>query len=72
MKKLKLDVDAVDVESFPTLDESGTQRGTVLGHTEPNHTCTIVSQYDYTCHATCANTCDQLRYTCGRTCIWTE
>jgi hypothetical protein len=72
MKKLKLDLDAMDVESFPTLDNAASERGTVLGHTQPNHTCTIETHYDQTCHDTCAATCDPLRFTCGRTCIWTE
>ncbi|HEX2077137.1 MAG TPA: hypothetical protein VHG08_05495 [Longimicrobium sp.] len=66
MKKLKLDVEAVEVESFPTQDEDGSRRGTVLGHSDTE------TQYQHTCWETCPNTCNQAHYTCARTCIWTE
>jgi hypothetical protein len=47
MKKLALDLDSIDVTSFPTTQDAAPQAGTV-------HGAEITS---ITCGATCANTC---------------
>ena len=49
-RKLRLDVDALTVESFRTDDEDALKRGTVHGYSPP---CTMYG----TCQDTCANTC---------------
>ena len=77
MKKLKLDLDDLKVESFETTPEVSNSRGTVVGYGfntfgrcetfdlltcfEPCETNTC----GHTCANTCANTCGS---TCGNTC----
>ena len=77
MKKLKLDLNDLKVESFVTSKEKKTQ-GTILGFNtasspDPQCTCGEVCYTDpkidpscvNTCAATCPYTCDN---TCGATC----
>lgn len=75
MNKLKLDLDALTVESFDTRTEASAQGGTVQAHQQSElgtcHDTCGESRYD-TCYETCAMTCDPLRLTCGKGCIWTE
>ena len=63
MRKLKLDLDALSVESFATTPEPRREGGTVFGQ---NH-CTCQTQCTCpgcpTCEATCGNS-----WTCGDTC----
>lgn len=79
MRKIKLDADALSVESFPTGDvvERG---GTVEGHMPPPdftqwtcdfayHTCANASQMLTYCGDPCGNTAVQY-YTCAQTCQW--
>ena len=73
MKKLKLDLDELSVESFATTPERGREGGTVFGQ---NH-CTCYTQCtcpgcptcdascNGTCGGTCAGTCDA---SCNGTC----
>lgn len=63
MRKLKLDLDALEIESFET-DETAEARGTVEGRNPPPvQTEATCGQYtcgnEYTCAQwyTCANTC---------------
>lgn len=67
MKKIKLDLDDLKVESFDTQPEEGEVFGYQCPTCPPNYTC------DATCPSTCAtcagqNTCDS---TCANTCGWT-
>ena len=55
MKKLKLNVDALQVESFRP-SQPDTARGTVQGH-EPTY---YGSCYCYTIEMTCPNTCQRV------------
>ena len=53
MKKIRLDVDALRVESFPTAKQDGAARGTVRGHTGVDcgtewMTC-VTERGEYTC-----------------------
>lgn len=64
MRKMKLDLDSLDVTSFPT-DETAESRGTVNAHRLPaaeetyGSACTFAGQYscDYSCDWTCAASC---------------
>ncbi|HEV2736456.1 MAG TPA: hypothetical protein VGV85_16540 [Longimicrobiaceae bacterium] len=73
MKKLKLDLEDLTVESFATTPESRGEGGTVFGQ---NH-CTCYTQCtcpgcptcDASCNGTCGGTCDaSCNGTCGGTC----
>jgi hypothetical protein len=74
MRKLKLELDALAVESFGTLPERDARRGTVeaFSHVCPATTLCIDTYNPATCVATCGscpgNTC---AFTCGATCNYT-
>jgi len=84
MKKIKLDLDRLDVESFAVVAERG-KDGTVHGHATPGCTpagqCnTLFSCYEYTCNgevscngelATCGHlaTCTDCAETCAESCV---
>lgn len=81
MRKLKLDPDALAVQSF-AVSTARDERGTVHGHVSPGCTpagaCeTLFTCYDYTCNGgSCdgAPSCGHLAYTCtdcGETCAET-
>lgn len=59
MKKLSLDMDELQVESFPTHREDEI-RGTVAGQNEP--------PYTQSCDGSCVNTCISCVNTCLNTC----
>jgi hypothetical protein len=64
MRKLRLDLDQLTVDSFDTVTAKS-ERGTVVGEQ-----CTCYTQCDTcpgcpTCNASCNGTCDQ---TCGDSC----
>jgi hypothetical protein len=75
MKKLRLNVDALTVQSFATADQASS-RGTVHGEecTCPtNCTCPGCPSCGETCPNTCAETCDDATcntcdYSCWDTC----
>lgn len=76
MPKLKLEIDALRVESFGT-DQADAVRGTVAGHNEPPYTESCGGTCDATCVScvnTCLNTCQDTCYdtcnTCLHTCEW--
>lgn len=59
MRKLKLDLEQLEVTSFDTAEESRS-RGTVLGHKLPPPTewhCEDTYVGYWTCDYTCANSC---------------
>jgi len=69
MKKLSLELDQLQVETFTTGGQRLPEKGTVQGHygtnhTQAGHTCDAVSCggtcYEYTCEWTCTQTA---RYT---------
>jgi hypothetical protein len=60
MRKLKLDLDQLTVESFDTNAPDGPRRGTVRAFMPPTPFIT--------CPLTCADTCDTCDYSCGGTC----
>jgi len=78
MAKLKLNVEALEVQSFLTTDEQARSPGTVEGH-DSGRTPSLTRQQscpgfeatcpatcdDYTCGGTCYDTCD---YTCQTNC----
>ena len=79
MQKLKLDLEAIEVESFASEDVPPTPRGTVKGHAPLTFECnsqTHTWERDYTCdeYGTCYYSCyDQtchLRDSCDGTCTW--
>lgn len=57
MKKLSLDLDALAVESFDTVDEASRQAGTVRGHDVSDTTC---GQRVCGCPSGSGNTCNAL------------
>jgi len=59
MKKLKLELDELSVESFPTA-RAEEERGTVAGQNEP--------PYTQSCDGSCVNTCNSCVNTCYNTC----
>jgi hypothetical protein len=70
MRKLKLDLDQLTVDSFDTLSADGAGRGTIEAFQTTAPPCTLeyYPTYAPTCAATCAScngTCDN---TCGSTC----
>ena len=52
MKKRKLDLNELDVETFATT-ESSRERGTVMGHATLGLQCTGACTADYSCGGTC-------------------
>lgn len=66
MKKLRLDLDGLSVESFGTHQDEDV-RGTVAGRNEPPYTASCDGSCDATC-VTCFNTCP---YTCQNSCYGT-
>ncbi len=78
MKKLKLNLDDLKVESFETTPEQPKPKGTVVGNAEPtelqpcdyseNPTDCLCVTYAATCPNTCYNTCASTCSTCGSTC----
>ena len=83
MRKLTLDLDALQVDSFAADDGGADARGTVEAH---NHTflhCPVVRteldgcvlntlEFQNTCQQTCLRTCDySCLDTCGGTCLHT-
>ena len=79
MKKLKLDLERIEVESFPTDAPDPSQRGTVEGHAELTYGCQSNTQtWDrgYTCdeYGTCYYSCYDrtchLFDSCDGTCTW--
>jgi hypothetical protein len=80
MRKLTLDLDSLDVQSFDPQPRLETDRGTVHGHESHDRPCTPMcpSMYDEatTCHVsdlgTCVVSCGSCGYTCavgGYTCV---
>ena len=77
MRRLKLDLDDLRVESFETTPEIGDTKGTVLGYgaTDWGNTCAasecgtcVGTCFGGSCVGTCAGTCGN---TCGSTCAGT-
>ena len=74
MRKIRLAVDALSIESFEPAPEREAPKGTVMGRdaSELGDTCMCTGMYDYTCHVnTCAAyaTCGGYpEYTCDYTC----
>jgi len=76
MKKLKLQLDELQVESFQTARGHAT-RGTVQGNAPPTSMCTdyIDCTWDFgcetqvaSCNGSCGNTCDATCGSCNGTC----
>ena len=65
MSKLKLDLDALQVETFHTR-EFDTVRGTVGGHFVPKETASCNGSCAVSCAGSCVNSC---AYTCPNTCV---
>jgi len=59
MKKLKMELDALQVESFD-IRRADDVRGTVAGQNEP--------PYTESCNGSCMNTCNSCVNTCLNTC----
>ncbi len=69
MKKLKLDLDQLEVQSFETTKQQDQGRGTVYGHGVLTCGCT---QGEETCAASCQScqaTCIECAYTVFHTCL---
>lgn len=80
MRKLKLDLDNLAVESFQTADGDAAARGTVHGEANGQTafggpcpvwtakvSCEIACTYD-SCAGTCANSCPETCFSCEATC----
>ena len=70
MKKLKLNLDELKIESFETSVQKPNNKGTIIGNTlETDDAPTCYNTYQYTCPETCAGayTCDA-KNTCQVTC----
>ncbi len=68
MKKLKLDLEDLSVESFATTPEPRAEGGTVFGQQCTCYTqctCPGCPTCDASCNGTCADSCD---FSCGDTC----
>ena len=63
MKKLRLDVDALLVQTFDTAAKAGKGKGTVRGHDPSNHFTLCFTQQGTTCEP--AYTCPECAYTLG-------
>ncbi len=72
MKKLKLDLEDLSVESFATTPEPRAEGGTVFGQQCTCYTqctCPGCPTCDASCNGTCGGTCDaSCNGTCGDTC----
>ena len=72
MKKLKLDLEDLSVESFATTPEPRREGGTVFGQQCTCYTqctCPGCPTCDASCNGTCGGTCDaSCNGTCGGTC----
>jgi hypothetical protein len=77
MRKLKLDLDQLTVDSFDTIPSEEPTRGTVEAHSHlcvsPFETCVDLQCPTGTCGATCAtcascDSCNATCYTCYNTC----
>lgn len=68
MKKLRLDFDELQVETFdPTADAARPRAGTVRGHWRTEYTCLETQCGEVTCES-CGGTCEYTCYTCPATC----
>lgn len=74
MKKLRLSLDDISVESFATLPARA-RTGTVAAHDLSDTTCQqiicdcITNGFEHTCQNTCGNSCDGTCYaSCNGTC----
>ena len=73
MKKLRLELDELRVDTFATTSKADRDKGTVRGHNSWNGQCETLPYEDsidlcpppYTAAATCVNSCYG---TCGNTC----
>ena len=78
MRKLKLDLDALEVESFDATVTGDDERGTVNAHAEYTWSCpsTHPTWYEHTCdEATCHYSCERSCFiydSCDGTCRWIE
>ena len=67
MKKLKLNMDELKVESFETSTIESQKNGTVKGFATQEVTrCFVCTEIGDTCDSTCIGTCDP---TCPNTCV---
>lgn len=67
MRKIKLSLDGLAVESFATVAVSDARRGTVQAFvTRPRDTCTF--EWNPTYAPTCANSCESCAGSCAATC----
>ncbi|HEU4884714.1 MAG TPA: hypothetical protein VFT45_20830 [Longimicrobium sp.] len=57
MKKIRLDVDRLDVESFPTASGTIDVRGTVHANSDRSMYCMETDWAVYTCGVSCAVMC---------------
>jgi hypothetical protein len=57
MKKLKLDLHALQVETFETKDERPAEGGSVLAHQESRYDCPPTVRCSEIQGGTCVNTC---------------
>jgi len=64
MRKISLDVDALEVESFATAERGAEKRGTVHGHSFPL-SC-LRTRNDPTCDEYCYPQTVEGEYTCGQ------
>jgi hypothetical protein len=72
MKKLRLEIEELAVESFGTSDQDGRATGTVRGHFEaipqdPDLVAVPYTQGKTCIDPTCANSCQSCMQTCGYT-----
>lgn len=72
MRKLTLDLDLLDVQSFDPTPEAEAQRGTVHGHDSVERPCTMMCPSHYneatTCQVTDLATCVISCGSCGPSC----
>lgn len=57
MKKIRLDLDRLDVESFPTASSTIHARGTVRANAESDYNCVETDRAIYTCWMSCQFHC---------------
>lgn len=76
MKKIKLELDALNVESFPTESDAQTSRGTVHAHRTDGLLCISVAPCVNSDMGTCGGSCYETcagNATCGQfTCNYTD
>jgi hypothetical protein len=71
MPKLKLNLEALQVDSFEITDDGKARRGTVRGHADYTHpaVCDTAMDCSYnTCASYCQTACGTCYETCERTC----